>query len=136
MGKPVKSTKPNKPENKPDTETSGMSKYMLPLGMAFLFSIIVGQIGNMIYSDFEGNIQNEKVLGFMFYVGALCIMLSGYLHSEHIIKKIMIIRGVALSGILLLLFTLILNWSNNSDHIKLVGTTFVFLLFVFYLYSK
>jgi len=104
--------------------------------IAISYNLFIHQISAILYKDlsFEDKFNNSLIL--LFISGILGIIIAKLiLKKEQNYKESPVSIGFCIGGIILILTTIIVNWENMNDEIKLCISCFTFGTIIWYFYN-
>lgn len=96
--------------------------------ISIAYNFFIHHLSTIIYRDMPFEEKYYKNITFLFIAGLTSIVLAKILFQKRILKN-----GITLGGIILILTSLVGNWENINDEIKLVisGASLLIILIYF-----
>lgn len=97
--------------------------------IAVCYNLFIHQVTSMLYKDCTYDEKYKKSLTFLFIAGLAAIIVA-----KSSIKKQIVSIGLTLGGAILILTSIIVNWKNMTDEIKLCMSAVGFGIVIWYFY--
>jgi len=104
--------------------------------IAISYNIFVHHLATTIYKDLPFDEKYNKSLVFIFIAGLIGIVVSKLIlkkGSEY--TKSVVSMGLGIGGAILIVTSIITNWNNLADEIRLFLSALVFGVLVYYFYN-
>lgn len=107
------------------------------LTIAILYNIFIHQIVTSVYKTYSYEEKFDYGIAFIFLAGFVGIIMSKILLKENEEYKTSITSmGLLTGGIMLVITSVLINWENISDDIRLLIVSIIFLGLFYYFYNK
>lgn len=92
---------------------------LLSIPIGIIYNLIISKIGNMITDDSTYKDKIKKNLIIEIIGGIVALVLAYYVFGDGLFENKIIKCGLIFGGVLLLVYSLIYNWDEIDDYIKL-----------------
>jgi hypothetical protein len=107
---------------------------LLSIPIAIIYNLLVSKVSAMITKDdvMKEKIQKNIIIDIVF--GIVALVLAYYVFGKSRLKNGIVKYGLALGGIILLIYSMICNWDSIEDQTKLfvIGGSLLFMILYSY----
>lgn len=107
---------------------------LLSIPIAIIYNLLVSKVSAMITKDdvMKEKIQKNIIIDIVF--GIVALVLAYYVFGKSKLKNSIVKYGLALGGIILLIYSMICNWDSVEDQTKLfvIGGALIFVILYSY----